>query len=374
MVKRNEPPGFLAGSFLEEVPEQVRKGRGTAANATGRYESLSRHRTNDGWWDDDVEPLRTTVSEERAKSVISTNSSPDLPFDRSINPYRGCEHGCIYCYARPTHAYVGLSPGLDFESRLFAKSNARDALRTELAKKNYQCKPIMLGAVTDPYQPIERDWKITREILEELANCRHPVVITTKSANILRDTDILSDMAGDGLAAVGMSVTTLDTTLARTMEPRCQTPIKRLEAIEGLTKAGIPVTIMAAPMIPHLNDHELEDVLAAASERGAEAAFYSLLRLPLELKELFADWLETHVPDRASRVLNRVRETRGGKLYDPSFDTRMRGDGEYANLMEKRFRLACKKLGLNQREAVERTFKTDLFTPPVLPGSQMDLF
>ncbi len=359
---------------IDEVPDALRKGRGVAGNASGRFESLSRHRTDDGWWEEDLPPLRTTVTPETAKTIISSNTSPDLPFDRSINPYRGCEHGCVYCYARPTHAYLGLSPGLDFESQLFAKTNAREALRAQFWKRGYQCKPIMLGAVTDPYQPIERDWKLTRGVMEELAECGHPVIITTKSANILRDLDILAPMAARGLAAVGMSVTTMDRTLARTMEPRASTPGKRLDAIGALVDAGVPVTIMAAPMIPHLNDHELENLLCAAAGKGATSAYYSLLRLPLELKELFSGWLDNHAPDRASRVLNGVRETRGGKLYQSDFDSRMRGTGEYAGLMEKRFRLACRKLGLNEREPAELPLRTDLFKPPALPGSQMALF
>jgi len=363
-------------SFMDESPDALRKGRGVAGNASGRFEGQSRHRTDDGWWDDDddLPALRTTVTAEKVKTIISSNTSPDLPFDRSINPYRGCEHGCFYCYARPTHAYVGLSPGLDFESRLFAKTNCRDALRAEVGKRGYRCKPIMLGAVTDPYQPIERDWNLTREILEELSACHHPVVITTKSASILRDLDILSDMAAQGLVGIGMSVTTLDRTLARTMEPRASTPDKRLAAMKSLSQAGVPVTLMAAPMIPHLNDHELETLLSAARDNGATSAFYSILRLPLELKQLFSDWLEAHASDRAARVLNGVRGTRNGKLYQSDFNTRMRGTGEYADLLAQRFDLACRKLGLNKRESSELSLRTDLFKPPILPGAQMALF
>lgn len=365
----------LSDSFMDEVPDTPRKGRGVASNASGRFERHSRHRTGDGWWDDEgLPPVKTTVTPEKAKSIISSNASPDIPFDRSINSYRGCEHGCVYCYARPTHAYAGLSPGLDFETRLFAKTNGREALRTELAKRGYQCKPIMLGAVTDPYQPIERDWSLTREVLEELADCHHPVVITTKSASILRDLDILSRMASKGLVGVGMSVTTLDRHLARAMEPRASTPEKRLEAIRALSDADVPVTIMAAPMIPHLNDHELEALLTEATEKGAASAFYSILRLPLELKELFSEWLHHHAPDRASRVLKGVRETRNGALYRSDFGSRMCGTGEYADLLAKRFSLACRKLGLNKREPAELPLRTDLFSPPVLSGSQMALF
>jgi len=360
-------------TMIDDAPEALRKGRGVAGNSSGRFESLSRHPTDDGWWEEDLPSLRTTVTPETAKTIISSNTSPDLPFDRSINPYRGCEHGCVYCYARPTHAYLGLSPGLDFESQLFAKTNARVALRAQLGKRGYQCKPIMLGAITDPYQPIERDWKLTRGVIEELAECGHPVIITTKSASILRDLDILSGMAKEGLAAVGMSVTTMNRTLARTMEPRASTPGKRLDAIGALVDAGVPVTIMAAPMIPHLNDYELENLLSAAAEKGATSAYYSLLRLPLELKEMVSNWLDNHAPDRASRVLNGVREARGGKLYQSDSDSRMRGNGEYANLMEKRFRLACRKFGLNGREPAELPLRTDLFKPSVLSSSQMAL-
>lgn len=358
----------------------ARKGRGAIDNESGRFESQSRHVDHDGWesenWDsvsDDAAPLRTTVTEEFAKTIISRNSSPDIPFDQSINPYRGCEHGCIYCYARPSHAYAGLSPGLDFESQLFAKPNAAEVLEKELAKPSYRCRPIMLGSNTDPYQPIERDWRLTRSLLEVMSDCNQPVAITTKSINVIRDLDILQDMAARNLVAVGMSVTTLDRSLARIMEPRASTPQKRLEAISTLTQAGVPVSLMAAPMIPQLNDHELENIMEAAVRHGVRDAAYILLRLPLEIKDLFADWLGEHVPDRAARVMNHIRDTRNGALYDSSFETRMTGTGEYAKLLSRRFSIACKRLDLNKREAGQMPLDTNQFRAPVLPGSQLSL-
>jgi DNA repair photolyase len=361
-------------------PLGARKGRGATSNETGRFEARSHHASHDGWevedWDpvsEDAPPLRTTVTDEAAKTIISRNSSPDIPFDQSVNPYRGCEHGCVYCYARPSHAYLGLSPGLDFESRLFAKPGAAEMLERELAKRSYTCRPIMLGSNTDPYQPIERDRQITRSLLEVMLDCHQPVAITTKSANVLRDLDILQDMASRRLVAVGMSVTTLDRNLARTMEPRASTPPKRLQAIRALVDAGVPVSLMAAPMIPQLNDHELENLMEAAADHGVRDAAYILLRLPLEIKDLFADWLEEHVPDRAARVLNHIRDTRNGALYDSSFETRMSGTGEYAKLLGRRFSLACKRLGLNKREASQMPLDTSQFTAPVLPGAQPSL-
>ncbi len=362
--------------MIDACVDRVRKGRGAAGNATGRYEHQSRHAVDDGWDlpEDDLPPFRTTVSEETARSAITRNDSPDVPFDRSINTYRGCEHGCVYCYARPMHAYVGLSPGLDFESRLFAKANVVEVLQCELAKPGYRCAPVMLGAATDPYQPIEKDWNLTRRVLKVLSDCNHPVAITTKSASVVRDIDLLRDMAARNLVAVGISVTTLDRDLARTMEPRASTPHKRLEAMAALRDAGVPVSVMASPMIPHLNDHELEDILSAAQVHGAHHASYILLRLPLEVKDYFAEWLDNHAPDRATRVLNAVRETRDGALYQSSFKTRRSGTGPYAELLAQRFALACKRLGLNRAETGEVPLSTVQFRPPVLPGSQMSLF
>ncbi|MSO70573.1 MAG: PA0069 family radical SAM protein [Alphaproteobacteria bacterium] len=347
------------------LPDRAKKGRGAVTNRPGRFEPHARARTADGWEvagaEDDEPSPRTTVTVERARAIITRNDSPDIPFDRSINPYRGCEHGCVYCYARPTHAYLGLSPGLDFETKLFAKPEAAELLKRELARKGYSPAMIAMGTNTDPYQPIEKRLGITRAILQVLADCGHPVGITTKSALVLRDLDILGPMAAKGLARVAVSVTTLDAVLARKMEPRAATPARRLGAIEGLAAAGVPAMVMAAPMIPGLNDAELERILEAARDAGASGAGYVLLRLPLEIKDLFGEWLAEHYPDRAARIEALVRETRGGKLYDAGFKTRMRGTGIYAQLLAERFRLACRKLGLvTPREPL----RTDLFRPP----------
>jgi DNA repair photolyase len=299
--------------------------------------------------------LATTVSPERVRSIITRNDSPDVPFDRSINPYRGCEHGCIYCFARPTHAYLGLSPGLDFESRLFSKPDAPRKLAQELARPGYRCEVIALGANTDPYQPVERDERITRRILEVLADYRHPVSIVTKSNLVLRDLDLLAPMAARRLASVFFSVTTLDRELARRMEPRAPTPARRLEAMRSLSAAGVPTGILASPMIPGLNDGELERILAAAAEAGAVTAGYILLRLPGEVATLFSEWLQAHYPDRKKHVLSLVRQTRAGKLYDPRFGERMRGTGAYAELLARRFAVATKKLGLSRRPELDLT-------------------
>ena len=301
--------------MVDPLPPSPRKGRGAVGNPAGRFEPHQRQAVDDGWdIDDDLPPLRTTVTDEASRAVLSWNTSPDIPFDRSINPYKGCEHGCVYCYARPTHAYLGLSPGLDFETRLFAKPDAASVLARELRQPGYRCRPVMLGGNTDPYQPIERGRRITRAILEVLSDFNHPVTIATKSALVARDIDILSSMAERGLAAVGVSVTTLDRDLARKMEPRAAQPGKRLETIRRLSGAGIPTAVMAAPMIPFLNDAELESILEAAADSGAAGASYILLRLPLELKGLFTDWLQAHAPGKAKRVLNMVRESRNGML------------------------------------------------------------
>lgn len=357
---------------MAEIPH---KGRGATLNPTGRFEAAIRFETGDGWdsADPDFPPpdLRTTVGEDKSRSVISRNNSPDVGFDQSINPYRGCEHGCIYCYARPSHAYLGLSPGLDFESRLFAKSGAAARLRDELAKPNYRCDIIALGTNTDPYQPIERERKITRGILEVLASCNHPVSIVTKSALVLRDLDILGPMAARGLAAVMLSVTTLDRALARRMEPRASAPERRLAAIRELNEAGVPAGVMAAPVIPGLTDHEIEPILEAASEAKAAVAGYTLLRLPYEIKDLFRDWLARHAPLRASHVEKLVRETRGGRLNDPEFGSRMRGSGAYAEQIRRRFRLACARYGVPQEFP---GLDTAQFRPPVPETKQLALF
>ena len=361
----------------------ARKGRGALSNATGRFEQVTREDFDDGWevvrddkraddadiGGDEPPKLRTTLIPDASRKVISYNASPDIPFDRSINPYRGCEHGCIYCYARPSHAYLGFSPGLDFETRLVFKPDAASLLRTELGKPGYRCAPIALGSNTDPYQPVERDLGITRAILEVLAECGHPVTIVTKSARIERDIDILRAMAQTGRCSVSVSVTTLDRSLARRMEPRASAPHRRLETIRKLSAAGIPTGVMTAPMIPFLNDFEMEAILERTREAGALGASYTMLRLPLEIADLFREWLSEHYPDRAGRVMERVRDTRGGKDYDATFGQRMRGTGPVAELLAKRFRIAVKRLGfpgfpdLNCAE----------FVPPVPERGQLRL-
>lgn len=320
------------------------------------------------------EKPKTTVTDEHPKTIIATNTSPDLPFERSINPYRGCEHGCVYCFARPTHAYHGLSPGLDFETRLFAKPDAAQLLEAELSKPGYKPKTIQLGANTDPYQPIERTRRITRGVLEVLQRFNHPVGITTKSDLVLRDLDILAPMAAKGLAAVAVSVTTLNGALARTLEPRCPRPSKRLQAIRQLSDAGVPVSVMVAPLIPGLNDHEMEDILAAAKDAGAVAAEYILLRLPLEIRDLFEEWLAAHAPDRAAKVMALVRDTRGGKAYDSDFSQRMRGTGVYAEMLRERFRIARKRAGFLNNAASGFHQRTDLFIRPLGTFRQPSLF
>jgi DNA repair photolyase len=353
------------------VDAERRRGRGARSNRVGRYETEIREVFDDCWEGAaGLEPFRTEVRLEQAKSIIATNDSPDISFDQSINPYRGCEHGCIYCFARPTHAYLGHSPGLDFETILYAKTNAAELLTKALGNKRYVPKVIALGAVTDPYQPIERTHRITREILEVLDAASHPVGIVTKSALIVRDIDILARMAERGLAKVAISVTTLDRMVARKMEPRASTPPKRLEAISALTSAGVPVSVMMAPILPAINDSEIEAVLTAAREAGASEAGFVLLRLPLELKELFREWLATEFPDRADRVINILRSMHGGKDYVAQFGLRQRGSGPYAEQIGLRFRMAAKRLGLNERSL---RLRTDLFRHPLPSGSQLSL-
>ncbi|MGA0393262.1 MAG: PA0069 family radical SAM protein [Rhodospirillales bacterium] len=348
------------------------KGRGSVSNPTGRYEPTVRHAVDDGWdLEEDLPPLRTTVTADSTRKIIARNTSPDVGFEQSINPYRGCEHGCIYCYARPRHAYRGLSPGLDFETKLFHKPNAATLLENELRKPTYECKTIVIGADTDPYQPIEKTYAITRQVLEVLSAFNHPVGIITKSHMVTRDLDILGSMAARGLATVAVSVTSLDRHLARIMEPRASTPPKRLAAIRKLSDAGVPVRVMAAPMIPHLNDAELESILDAAHTAGARFAAYTLVRLPLELKELFEEWLDTHFPDKKNHVLNQLRETRYGQLYVAEFGKRMRGTGVYADLLRERFIKACRRLGLNKNRHAD--IKQARFCPPPRPGDQLKL-
>ena len=346
-------------------------GRGARSNASSRYDRQAYVGFDDGWSpDDEMPPLRTEVIRDLTRSIITRNNSPDISFTQSINPYRGCEHGCVYCFARPTHAYLGLSPGLDFESKLFAKPDAAKLLRAELLKPSYVPKIIAIGTNTDPYQPIEREYRIMRGILEVLWEFKHPVGIVTKSALIARDIDLLAPMAREGLAKVALSVTTLDRKLARAMEPRAATPPKRLETIRRLSEAGIPVGVMTAPIIPALNDDEIEAILSAAKEAGASEAGYVLLRMPLEIKDLFREWLEAHAPDRAKHVLSLMRSMRGGKDYDSNWGVRMRGDGPYAKLIAQRFHLAAKRLGLNRRKAELDTKK---FRRPDASGNQLAL-
>jgi DNA repair photolyase len=353
------------------VDAERRRGRGARSNRVGRYESEQREAFDDGWESlGELEAFKTDVREEVAKSIIARNDSPDISFDQSINPYRGCEHGCIYCFARPTHCYLGHSAGLDFETKLYAKINAAELLERELANPRYVPKHIALGAVTDPYQPIERERRITRSIIEVLDRTSHPVGIVTKSALVVRDIDILARMAARDLVKVAISVTTLDRRVARKMEPRAATPPKRLEAIKALAAAGVPVAVMVAPIVPALTDHEIEAILAAARDAGASEAGYVLLRLPLELKDLFREWLRTEFPDRAERVINILRSMHGGKDYTPEWRVRQRGKGPYADQIGLRFRMASNRLGLNERNL---RLRIDLFQRPVPRGQQMPL-
>jgi DNA repair photolyase len=351
----------------------VRKGRGALSNQDGRYESMSREPIDDGWssLDEKPPPLRTTVVTDRSRSVITHNQSPDVPFEWSINPYRGCEHGCIYCYARPTHAYLGLSPGLDFETRLLAKPDAARLLAQELGDSRYRCRTIALGTNTDPYQPVERRLRITRQILEVLARHDHPVTIVTKSALIERDLDILAPMAKKGLAQVTLSITTLDRQLARRMEPRAAAPWRRLQALRTVTDAGVPTAVLVAPVIPGLTDAELESIVTASAAAGVRAAGYVLLRLPREIKDLFEEWLNVHYPLKHNRIMNLIRQTREGRENDPRFGTRMTGTGIYAAIIARRFELICRRLGLACDTA---PLDTTRFRVPASARKQMGLF
>ncbi|WP_299551338.1 PA0069 family radical SAM protein [uncultured Tateyamaria sp.] len=354
-----------------DLQTRTPKARGAVTNAVSRYETVSRHAETDGWeMEEDLPTLRTEVSIERPRSLITYNRSPDLPFDRSINPYRGCEHGCVYCFARPSHAYLGLSPGLDFETRLVARADAPQVLRDELARKRYKVAPLAIGTNTDPYQPIEREHRIMRQCLEVLEECDHPVAIVTKGTLIERDMDILSRMAARGLARVGLSITTLDPMLCRAMEPRAPTPRRRLETVRRLTGAGIPVRIMASPMVPALTDPELEAILASGKAAGAGSASWIMLRLPREVSPLWQEWLAVHYPDRAHRIMSRLREMHGGKDYDARWGHRMRGEGPYAEIVAHRFQVAIKRLGLKEKLAPMRT---DLFRSPHEPSAQLNL-
>ena len=355
-------------------PPKPTKGRGATGNIEGRFAKTSREGEHDGWADDDPGPpdARTTVSEERARSVISRNRSPDVPFDRSVNAYRGCEHGCSYCFARPSHAYLDLSPGLDFETRLFAKTNVAEVLRGELAKPGYDCAPIAMGTNTDPYQPIERRYRLTRAIIEVLADCGHPFTLLTKNALVERDLDLLEPLARRNLVSVALSVTTLDNRLSAKLEPRASAPHRRLQAIRRLSEAGIPTGVMFAPVIPAVNDAEMEAVLAAAREAGAGTAGMVLLRLPHEVAPIFRDWLDAHLPERAGHVMSLVNQARGGRDYDAGFGQRQSGTGEWARLLGQRFDLATRKLGYATRR--ETRLDCSQFVAPRKPGPQGELF
>ena len=354
-----------------EIDPRQRPGRGASRNQTGRFERHAWVGTHDGWEiEEDLPVLRTEVREEQARSLIIYNRSPDLPFDRSINPYRGCEHGCIYCFARPSHAYLGLSPGLDFETRLVARPNAAAVLRRELRAPRYQVAPLAIGTNTDPYQPLERDRGLMRACLGVLADCNHPVAIVTKGTLVERDIDILAPMAAKGLARVGLSVTSLDATLSRKMEPRAPAPKRRFATIRRLTEAGIPVRLMVSPVVPALTDPELEAILEAGAEAGADAASWIMLRLPREVSSLWQAWLAEHYPDRAARVMARLREMHGGKDYDAEWGKRMRGTGPYAWQIARRFEMASKRLGLNERRL---KLRTDLFVTPKPESEQLSL-
>lgn len=358
--------------MIDLVSHDLRRGRGALSNTTGRFEAKARHAFDDGWESlGDLDVFKTDVQEDATRSIITRNDSPDISFDRSINPYRGCEHGCIYCYARPSHCYLGHSAGLDFETKLYAKTNAATLLERELAAQSYMPATIALGSNTDPYQPIERERRITRSILDVLARTQHPVGIVTKSGLVVRDIDILGAMAEKDLVRVAISITTLDRTVARAMEPRAATPAKRLEAIRHLSAAGIPVTVMVAPIVPGLTDHEIENILEAAHEAGARDAGFVLLRLPHEIKQLFREWLSEAFPDRAARVISLLQSMHGGKDYVATFGHRQRGSGPYADQIALRFKLARQRLGMTGER---KSLRKDLFRKPVLPGGQLALF
>lgn len=375
--------------MVDQLPDQAIKGRGAVSNASGRFETHSRVRVDDGWSQgggsqsggsqggadagegEDAPSPATILLPDRSRTVISYNDSPDVPFDRSINPYRGCEHGCVYCFARPSHAYLGHSPGLDFETRLYVKRDAASQLARELRAPGYRCRPLALGANTDPYQPVERAERVTRGILEVLAEFRHPVTIVTKAHLVTRDIDVIAPMAAAGLASVAISVTTLDRDLARRLEPRAPTPARRLDAIRQLSEAGIPVSVLASPMIPGLNDAELDDILLAAADAGAVSASYILLRLPRELAGLMEEWLQVHAPVRAEKIMNLIRECRQGQIYESAFGRRMKGTGPYADMLAQRFKLALHRLGLTRRR---RELDTTAFRAPPGPGDQLTLF
>lgn len=366
---------YLGGALdgTHGVHPDARRGRGLVGNPSGRFEREHRETADDGWGtvEELPPPLRTTVIRDTSRTIIARNQSPDIPFDRSINPYRGCEHGCTYCFARPTHAFLGMSPGLDFESKILIKPDAAALLEKALRAPGYTCRTMAMGTNTDPYQPLERRLQITRSVLQVLAKYNHPVGIVTKSALVTRDIDILAEMAAKSQAKVAVSITTLDAKLARKMEPRASTPARRIDAIRQLSSAGIPTAVMFAPVIPALNDHEMESVLEAARDAGAREAGYVMLRMPLEVRDLFQEWLAEAVPGRAQHVMTLMRAMRNGRDYDPEWHSRMRGEGPIADAIARRFVLACRRLGLN-----ERTYKLDKtqFKPPPQTGDQLTLF
>ena len=351
---------------------RARKGRGALSNPPPRFDLRQASAIDDGWYQEEAgESIATTLEPDRARGVITTNDSPDIPFEQSINPYRGCSTGCVFCFARPTHAYLGLSPGLDFETRLFYKADAARVLEAELSREGYVCKPIMLGINTDAYQPDERHMRVTRSILEVLERTRHPVAILSKHSLVLRDLDLLTSLARDNLVSVALTVVTLDDDLKRRLEPRAASPAARLRTIKELSAAGIPAGVMVAPVIPALTDHEMERILEAAAAAGGRWAGYTLLRLPYEVKDLFKEWLAEHYPDRAAHVMGLIRQMRGGRENDPRFGARMRGTGPYALLLRSRFRLACQRLGLNSGS--RENLDTTRFRPPGPRGAQLQL-
>ena len=388
LMQDDEFEGQVMLPPLSRKDRQAQKGRGAVSNLQGRYEVHGREAYDDGWErePEEAKAWRTHVTDETAKSILTRNQSPDIPFGVSLNPYRVCEHGCIYCFARPSHSYLGLSPGLDFETRLFAKVNAPELLRSELARPGYAPEPIALGVNTDAYQPCERQYKLTRRVLEILQECDHPVGLISKSSLIERDIDILGAMAAKNLAAASVTITTLDSKISRTLEPRAAAPSRRLRTIRTLTEAGIPVGVSIAPIIPFVTEPDIEKVMEAARDAGALMASYVVLRLPWEVSPLFKEWLEEHFPDRAARVMNRVRDMRGGKDYDASFGNRMHGEGIWADLIQQRVDKAAKRLGMLGRgtrfRTLDRTlFKRPLVVPPLgarakaaAAAGQMDLF
>ncbi len=361
---------------IDPFSPRAHKGRGAASNPEGRFESVRHQAEDDGWQsallDDAASRPRTEVTEERARSVITRNDSPDIHFSQAMNPYRGCEHGCVYCFARPSHSYLNLSPGLDFETKLRAKGNLAEVLRHELSRRGYRVEPINIGSNTDPYQPIEKRWRLTRAALELLAECGHPCTIVTKNALVERDLDLLAPMAEANLVQVFVSVNSLDNHLAAKLEPRASAPHRRIKAIRALAGAGVPVGVLVAPIIPALNDRDMEAVLEQAAYAGARCAGYTVVRLPYELKTLFREWLALHAPDRAAHVMSLVQQMNGGRDYDSDFRTRMRGQGVFADLLRRRFEVACRKHGFGRARDLE--LDTSRFVPPREPSAQGELF